>query len=155
MVWLLAPSGVSKESNAHLPVLGAAIRALNCVFIPYDKLSKSKSGFPEGGAPGGGPASPASLPPAGSSSPTAPPLPASRSPSPGAPGASPDGSPLSSRGASPEAASEPVTPKRGATGAAPGLGGDSPGLRAAAEAAGSVAAASKRAFVVRWRGGGG
>ncbi|KXZ46933.1 hypothetical protein GPECTOR_39g427 [Gonium pectorale] len=40
MVWLMAPSGVSKASNADLPVLKHAIRALQNVFIPYEKLSR-------------------------------------------------------------------------------------------------------------------
>ncbi|KAG2433324.1 hypothetical protein HXX76_008390 [Chlamydomonas incerta] len=40
LVWLMAPSGVSKADNAQLPVIGTAIRAMQTVFIPYEKLSK-------------------------------------------------------------------------------------------------------------------
>ncbi|GLC72510.1 hypothetical protein PLESTF_001258800 [Pleodorina starrii] len=43
VVWLMAPSGVSKESNGRIPVIGQAVRALQTVYIPYNKLSKRAS----------------------------------------------------------------------------------------------------------------
>ncbi|GIL61497.1 hypothetical protein Vafri_15928 [Volvox africanus] len=51
----MAPSGVSKESNGRIPVIGQAVRALQTVYIPYDKLSKRNgSGGDSGGGRGGG-----------------------------------------------------------------------------------------------------
>ncbi|GIL87534.1 hypothetical protein Vretimale_14747 [Volvox reticuliferus] len=51
LVWLMAPSGVSKESNGRIPIIGQAVRALQTVYIPYDKLSRRGGG---GGGGGGG-----------------------------------------------------------------------------------------------------
>ncbi|PNW78002.1 hypothetical protein CHLRE_10g460350v5 [Chlamydomonas reinhardtii] len=54
LVWLMAPSGVSKADNAQLPVIGSAVRALQTVFIPYEKLSKQRrAGGASAGANGG------------------------------------------------------------------------------------------------------
>lgn len=46
LVWLIAPSGVAKSSNAHLPVIKHAVRALQTVYIPESRLRKSTR--PEG-----------------------------------------------------------------------------------------------------------
>lgn len=42
MVWLAAPSGVSKDDNAHIPILNQAVRALQAVYIPYSKLARTE-----------------------------------------------------------------------------------------------------------------
>ena len=34
MMWLFAPSGVSKESNANLPLIGTCIKAFQNIYIP-------------------------------------------------------------------------------------------------------------------------
>ncbi|EFJ39592.1 hypothetical protein VOLCADRAFT_100782 [Volvox carteri f. nagariensis] len=54
LVWLMAPSGISKESNSRLPVLSQAVRALQTVYIPYNKLSKSAPGSESAAAPAAG-----------------------------------------------------------------------------------------------------
>ncbi|GLI63753.1 hypothetical protein VaNZ11_006826 [Volvox africanus] len=56
LVWLMAPSGVSKESNGRIPVIGQAVRAMQTVYIPYDKLSKRSGNCGDSGGgrgPGG------------------------------------------------------------------------------------------------------
>lgn len=40
-VWLMAPSGVAKSNNAHLPVIKHAVRALQTVYIPDSKLHRA------------------------------------------------------------------------------------------------------------------
>lgn len=42
MIWLAAPSGVSKDHNAHIPILSHAVRALQAVYIPYAKLARTE-----------------------------------------------------------------------------------------------------------------
>jgi 1-acyl-sn-glycerol-3-phosphate acyltransferase len=48
VVWLMAPSGVAKEYNAHLPVLKHAVRALQTVYIPSSKGRKQNSASKQG-----------------------------------------------------------------------------------------------------------
>lgn len=54
MIWLAAPSGVSKDHNAHIPILSHAVRALQAVYIPYAKLARTeKASVVEGEGAGG------------------------------------------------------------------------------------------------------
>ena len=41
MMWLFAPSGVSKESNAHLPLIGTCIKAFQNIYVPRGKAAKT------------------------------------------------------------------------------------------------------------------
>ncbi len=40
MMWLFAPSGVSRASNADIPVVGTCIRSFQNIYIPDDKLAR-------------------------------------------------------------------------------------------------------------------
>lgn len=42
IMWLLAPSGVSKASNANLPILGTCIKAYQNIYVPRESIDTKK-----------------------------------------------------------------------------------------------------------------
>lgn len=44
MMWLFAPSGVSKASNADLPLFGTCIKAFQNIYVPRGKKAAAGSG---------------------------------------------------------------------------------------------------------------
>lgn len=48
MMYLFAPSGVSKESNAHLPLIGTCIKAYQNIYVPRGKKVKAGGGLVNG-----------------------------------------------------------------------------------------------------------
>jgi 1-acyl-sn-glycerol-3-phosphate acyltransferase len=48
LMYLFAPSGVSKESNAHLPLVGTCIRSFQNIYVSRASIenAKQKSGGP-------------------------------------------------------------------------------------------------------------
>ena len=48
LMYLFAPSGVSKESNAHLPLVGTCIRSFQNIYVSRSsiELAKRREGVP-------------------------------------------------------------------------------------------------------------
>jgi hypothetical protein len=47
LMWLFAPSGVSLEKNAHIPIVGTCIRAFQNIWVPrsaHGSAQKAKEG---------------------------------------------------------------------------------------------------------------